>query len=146
MQCRERECILATERATKKEARRGVVTRPPPVLPGVLFLRASCGRDDTDARPETAGVKNISETVFEYVVRSTVLFCVHYLKTFVKRLQTIVWEAALHSCVIVICTSMSLSISLTGSNRVFQANDACLQVKLRTQRTGSRSPGAIKCR
>jgi len=107
------------------------------------FLRS---RRHSDARPETAGVKNISETVFEYIVRSTVLFCVHYLKTFVKRLQTIVWEAALHSCVIVICTSMNLSISLTESNRVFQANDACLQVKLRTQRTGSRSPGAIKCR
>lgn len=64
-----------TERATKKEARRGVVTRPPLVLPwSSFFLRASCGRDD-------AGVKSISETVFEYVVRSTVLFCLHYLKT-----------------------------------------------------------------
>lgn len=29
-----------------------------------------------------------------------------------------------HGCVIVICTSMNLSISLTESNRVFQANDA----------------------
>lgn len=69
-------CTLATERATKKEARRGVVTRPPPVLlggSGLFFLRASCGRDDV--RPGTAGAKNISETVFEYVIRSTVLFC-----------------------------------------------------------------------
>jgi len=30
-------------------------------------------------------------------IRSTVLFYVHYLKTFVKRLQTIVWEAALYT-------------------------------------------------
>lgn len=63
------------------------------------FLRASCGRDDAGARTETASVKSISETVFEYVVRSTVLFdaAFHYLKTFVKRLQTVVWEAALHT-------------------------------------------------
>lgn len=64
----------------------GLTRRPGPFfyeLPAAETTR----RDAPALGLETAGVKSISETVFEYVrfeyVRSTVLFlrCVHYLKT-----------------------------------------------------------------
>lgn len=91
MQRQERECVPATSQEGYEKGGGIIVTRPPPVLPGVLghFLRVSCGRDDAGARPGTVGVNSISETIFEYI-RDFFLFSYGVLRpiilTFVKKL------------------------------------------------------------
>jgi len=59
---------LRARRATKKEAESSLRDRHQSYPESwAFFLRVSCGRDDAGARPGTAGVKSISETVFEYI-------------------------------------------------------------------------------